>query len=127
MSSFVPLETKATVEAVARLPRTFHSRGDLSAYAILEQSGYFDRHADVTPDMLAAILGSDPSLVDEWLAFSENKRTSSGWYFRQGATGFTVGFVGDAGNKVDESNYTDPIEACAKFIKGEVEEMRQLG
>jgi hypothetical protein len=127
MSTAVPPEAQVTAEAVARLPRTFHTRGDLSAYAILEQSGYFDRHVHVTPDLLAAVLASDASLVDDWLALSENKRTSSGWYFRQNPTGFTVAFVDEAGNKVDERIYADRIEACAEFIKREVEEMRQLG
>ena len=127
MITAVSPETRVTAETVARLPRTFHSRGDVSAYAILEQSGYFDRHADVTPDLLAAILASDTSLVDDWLAFSENKRANSGWYFRQEPTGFTVGFMGDAGNKLDENSYAGRIEACAEFIKREVEEMLQLG
>lgn len=127
MSSPVSPDTRAIAEAVARMPRTSLSRRDVSTYAILEQSGYFERHADVTPELLAEILASDASLVDDWLAFSENKRTSSGWYFCQAATGFTVGLVNDAGSRVDEHTYRDRIEACAEFIKKEVEDMRQLG
>lgn len=126
MSGPVSPETRATAEAVARLSRTFLGRGDLSAYAILEQSGYLDRHADVTPDLLREILSGDASLVDDWLAFSENKRTTSGWYFRKEAAGFRVGFfVGDAGNKAGENARTDRVHACAEFIKKEVEDMRQ--
>jgi spore coat polysaccharide biosynthesis protein SpsF (cytidylyltransferase family) len=127
MSSHVSPETRATGEAVARLPRTFLSRGDLSAYGLLEQSGYFDRHAEVTSHLLLEVLSGDSLLVDDWLAFSENKRTSSGWYFREEPAGFTVGFVSDAGRTVDQHSYTDRVEACAEFIKKEVEHMRQLG
>ena len=126
MSRPILLNMRATAEAVVRLPRTFLSRRDLSTYAILEQSGYFDRHADVTPELLAEILANDTSLVDDWLAFSENKRTCSGWYFCQKGTDFTVGFVDDVGSKVNENTYDDRIEACSEFIKKEVEDMRQL-
>ena len=127
MSTTTPPEAQVTAEAVARLARTFYSRGDLSAYALLEQSGYLNWHEHVTPELLASFLASDPSLVDDWLALSENRRTSSGWYFREETTGFTVAFVDEAGINFDERSYSDRIGACAEFIKREVEEMRQLG
>lgn len=126
MSGHVSPDVRATAEAIARLPRTFLSRGDISAFAILEQSGYLERHADVTPDLLAEILTSDASLVDDWLAYSENKRTSSGWYFLRGIPDFAIGYVSDAGHKIDEDTYSDGAEACSNFIKKELEEMRQV-
>ena len=121
------IEANKTCEAVARMPSTLVVRGDVSPYDLLAHSGYFDRHAEITPDLLRAVLSRDPMLVNDWLEYSENKRTSSGWYFRRAATGFDVGFLGKDGRKVDERTYVDVIEACAAFIKKEIEEMRQLG
>jgi hypothetical protein len=101
-------------------------REEVSAYALLQRSGYFDRHAEITPALLQAVLSDDPTLVRDWLDYSENKRTGSGWYFRRASPGFEVGSLAREG-KVDDRTYADSIEACAVFIKREIEEMRQLG
>jgi len=115
-----------TCETVVRMPRTLVVRGDVSPYGLVENSGYFDRHVEITPDLLRLVLSGDPTLVDDWLEYSENRRTSAGWYLCRTTTGFGVGFLGGDGRKVDEHTYVDGIEACAVFIKNELEEMRRL-
>lgn len=119
-------ETFAIGEAVTRLPCALAESGSVSAYALLADSGYPERHAEITPDVVQAVLSDDPELVNVWLQYSENKRTPSGWYFFRAPASYIVGYLLVGGRRVDEFAYVDAIEACANFIKQEIEEMRQV-
>jgi len=58
---------------------------------------------------------------------SEDKRSNSVWYFQQeNEETFVVGFFDRKNSKMNQLiKYTDRIEACAAFIKREIEDIRQ--
>ena len=60
----------------------------LSLREAIQRSGYRDVRAHVQTADLVRLLRAEPALVDLWLAYSEDKRTSGGWYVtRDGAIG----------------------------------------
>jgi hypothetical protein len=112
-----------TIIAVIHLPRNFNNLGDVSAYSLLLDSGYCETHNQITESAIHEELIKRPECVGEWLNFSEEKRTSTGWYFQKGSKSYQVGYFPN-GQLVD---YVDKITACAAFIKREIENIRTEG
>ncbi len=111
------------------IPRTFHRLGNVSTYDLLKDTGYFEKYDQVSEGSIHEALKQHPECVDEWILYSQDKRTSTGWYFkREDENAYIVGyFAGKAGkNKNIQLKFTDRIEACAAFIKREAETMRQV-
>ena len=112
------MSTTALIASVCSLPRDFHSVGTKSVVTLLREAGYFDRHTDVSLDAVRAHLMAKPELVEDWITYSADKRTSSGWYLLEDGT---VGYY-PAGPK---SSYKDIVTACAEFIIWEVADIRR--
>jgi hypothetical protein len=70
-------------------------------------------------ESVVEFLNSEPELVDEWLRWSADKRTSQGYYFLVEDRHYVVGyFPGDERVKFD-----DPVLACANFVVKEINEI----
>ena len=108
-------------DAVVRIPRDFETRGDVSFHALLIASGYADKSAAVDVPMIKDALRAHPEFVGDWLKHSEDKRSSAGWFIRRAVQGgWEVGYVAEgAFDKV--SLYQCKLEACAVFIKKEID------
>jgi hypothetical protein len=109
---------------LVELPRMFNV-GGMSMYEILKQTGYFELDNEVSETDIRKILARNPECVDEWISYSEDKRTSSGWYIKQeNCTTYKVGCLLPKGRKGIETIYGDRTDACAAFIKHELEDVR---
>jgi hypothetical protein len=107
------------------LPKSFHS-SDLSMYELLKQTGYFDVYNQVSEAGIYDTLVRYPECVDEWIAYSEDKRTSSGWYMKKKKdTLYEVGYISNTTDGNVATMYVDRIGACAAFIKHELEDIRK--
>ena len=105
------------------LPKEF-SRGDSSIYSLLKDSGYFELYHKICEADILKNLTQHLECVDEWLSLSEDKRSDSGWYFKQNDNGkYIVGYFPPKEN-LETHEYLDKIEACAAFIKREIEDIR---
>ena len=105
------------------LPRQYRHLRTVSMCNLVNKTGYFAVHAQVSVDAIREALARHPECIDDWLRHSEDKRTS-GWYFmKQGEQSYVVGCVGIPDQNM-ESTSVDAIEACAEFIKREVESIR---
>lgn len=114
----------STVHEVLDLPRNFYGRGDASMFTLLQESGYFSVHEQVTESAIHDALRGRPQLVNDWIDLSESRRASSGWYLRRaGAKGYQVGHFPDN----EPVDYVDGLTACAAFIKREIEDIRTDG
>lgn len=109
---------------IVHLPRTLQASGVVSIYDLAVRAGYFDVHERVDEPALRKALRAVPDLVEDWLAYSDDKRAESGWYVRRVPNhGYEVGHYGGIPSNEAHSTYTDKFTACAKFIKHEMEAM----
>ena len=111
---------KETAVRVCNIPSEFHRRGDTSVFQLVQESGY--AHAD-TSSLRCAVqqqLRTHPILIDDWLAYCADKRTSSGWYLTKDIP-FTVGYFDVDHGRSREQCFSDRSEACTEYIMRELE------
>jgi hypothetical protein len=110
--------------SIVNLIDTFHKVKSESIYSLLKGTGYFELHHQVNEAIILDSLLANPECIQQWLAWSSDKRVDSGWYFKQRDDGkFEVGHQGQGDSGVAE--YTDIAKACAAFIKQEIEMIRK--
>lgn len=114
-----------TIQDIIFLPDRFYSEGNLSIYSLLKESGYFELHDQINEADIFQELTQHLECIDQWLSWSENKRSSSGWYFRENENGqYVVGYF-PLQESLNTTDYFDKIEACSAFIKREIEDIRK--
>jgi hypothetical protein len=113
-----------TIIQVIHLAKKCSERNNVSIYSLLKEVGYFDIHDEVSENLIREALFLHPNCVNDWIRFSEDKRSSAGWYFQQNGTDYEVGFFSLNKNNISPTKYSNSIEACAAFIKREIESIR---
>ena len=106
------------VSAVCRIPLPYRQPDGKPLQRYVAESGYYDNPEALSVDAVTAFLHYNPTLVDEWFLFSENKRTSGGWYLIEEGNEFIVGQIGGA-----RIGFSDRMAACAGFIVREIGEV----
>jgi len=96
--------------------------GNVSMVDLLKSSGYLQEPSTVQEEALEAGLRAHPELIETWVRYSVDKRTSSGWYLRapfdlRDSAGWFVGHLPDQ----PERSFPDGFKACSFFIKQEIE------
>ena len=120
-------KTKIATEIIA-IPRKFHIR-DISIFDLLEETGYLELHNEVSVSDIRNALERELACVQEWMQYSEDQRCSSAWYFTLNDEGlyetsyFDIKAVPNTTNRVQ---YENAIDACAAFIKHQIESIRAL-
>ena len=122
------MESTHIIIDVLHLPRKFNELGNATIYSLLDDTGYFKIRTQVSEDKICEALHTHPECVDDWLRYSEDKRSDAGWYFQRCDKGYRVGYFSSRGNDIKSTEYTDQVAACACFIKHEIEDIgQQLG
>jgi hypothetical protein len=94
-------------------------------FSLLKATGYFEHYDQISETDIRAALIQRPGCVQEWLQQSEDKRTSAGWYVMQNDEGcYEVGYVTERGELEQRVAYADRLDACAAFVKREIEGIR---
>ena len=111
------------------MPRKFHTRAT-SIFDLLKETGYFELHNGVSVSDIRNALARDPACVQEWMQYIDDQRCSSSWYFVLNDEGlYEVGFY-DSNADPARSNqvvqYENAMDACAAFIKHQIESIRTL-
>jgi hypothetical protein len=83
---------------------------------LLKASDYARHRSSLTVATLAEYLVDRPEVVTQWSMYSDDKRTSGGWYFLERGQGWTIGRLGPNAVPTDERHYDSAAEACAEFI-----------
>ncbi len=111
------------IKDIIFLPKRF-SKGDASLYSLLKESGYFEVHNQISEADIFEKLIQNLECIDLWLRLSSDKRSNSGWYFKQNDSNmYIVGYFPPSDN-YKTIEYLDRIEACSTFIKREIENIR---
>ena len=104
---------------ICSLPAQFPTSG-LSWVDLVHQSPLSTDQSRLTIGDLTEILRSSPDLVDLWLAWSQDKRSTSGAFFRQSGSRYEVGYIGSEGGSQPSEFFEESARACAHFILREL-------
>ena len=106
---------------------------------VLETSGYLDAPAILTSNAVQDVLRANPTLVDEWVVYSDNQRCD-GWVFREKDGEYEVYRKSIEGAVEVDTNtwrggqyivherftFDDRIEACAEYVVREVQALAKF-
>lgn len=104
---------KETIKRICHIPADFR-KGNKSFHRLVHDTG-IERQV-LTETSVASALLSNPELVDDWLGWSEDQRSSPSYYFLEEKGKYVVG--GYPGEEFVE--FSDRIAACADFIVKQV-------
>jgi hypothetical protein len=116
-----------TIKAVCEMAKTFGEAGHISMLTLLKESGYLE-NADLISEMqILEYVRKHSDLINTWLQYAEDKRTSQGWYVKSPVENQKIPDVWIVGyypnGEINE--FRDVASACAFFIKQEMEQLRQ--
>ena len=74
-------ELRTRLRAILQIADDTSGRGaGISLHDALHRAKYADVRRAFGPDDLLPLIRADRALVDQWLSYSQDKRTSSGWH-----------------------------------------------
>lgn len=110
------------VERICHIARDFRRPGAESLRALVETSSYRAVRPDLDIARLERAVEADPRLVDDWLRYSEDKRTSGGWaFYADGANGWVVEQPFPETGTAVVRNHEKAATACADYILTELD------
>jgi hypothetical protein len=110
-----------TIALACNLAPDYYAK-NMSPYALLQASGYREHRHEIDVAKIRKYVAQHYELVGRWIGYSEDKRVSSGWYFSADSSEgpFVIGYFPRDPKKTDQ-RFTDGVEACATFIKHELD------
>ena len=113
-------QIKETLNIIS-IPSRFYLDGNtLSFHDLLKESGYLEVSKNISEELLYEVLKSNSENFQSWLNWSEDKRTSEGWFLRTNGENFEVGHITD-GNYENLTKFEDKLKACSFFIVKELD------
>jgi len=101
---------------ICDIPAEFRRSGR-SLREVVQASGYADLRGQFAARELADYLRARPAVVEQWVGFSEDKRTADGWYLRPPSS---IGRISRESPPMHEVKHVDLAAACAAFIIAEL-------
>lgn len=99
-----------------------------SPFALLKETGYFHLHDQVSVSHIREALTRNPACVQEWMQYVDDLRCPSSWYFDfdDDENRYEVGFfdIRADPNRSNRVHYENATDACAAYIKHEIESIR---
>lgn len=120
------MEKEQVINKIVSLPQEFHFRNNTSMLSLLRETRYFEAFNEIDVDDIEKALKNRHNFVQDWLQLSEDKRTRTGWFFKRHESNrhFVVGFASN-GVQMNVTEFANIYEACAYFIKMEIEDIRE--
>lgn len=114
------MKNKGIIAEICNLSEQLELQKNKSLTQLLKEFNISRDHPTITSEEIKEYLKGNTDLIESWLLYSMNKRTSEGWYFiKNNTTTYMVGYLlKDSSNK--ELEYSDPAQACAVFIYNEL-------
>jgi hypothetical protein len=105
-------------------PRVTSQDENVSFYSLLRKSGYFEMHDTITIEAIRESLLEYPDYVNDWIQYSEDQRCHPTWFLQRNGMDYEVGFISLDTDDIPLTKFSDPLEACATFIKYTIEGVR---
>jgi hypothetical protein len=113
------------VTRICEFARVYRSERDRTPQQLYDETGYHKEHAKISQSAIEMVVGRDLSLVDDWIAFTEDKRWTPAWGLaKKSDTSWVVFHVPRGGGHGYEIVFSSPVPACALMIRMEMEDFR---
>jgi hypothetical protein len=109
----------ADLREICSLPAAYRESG-LSWRELVSRSPYAGNRDAVTEERLTSFLDTHSELVDLWLAWSEDKRSTPSPFFRRSGSRYELGYVERGGRFRPSEFFDEPPRPCARFILQEL-------
>ena len=115
-------DRNARPQAILGIGHATSMRGTgISMREALKVAGYAERRPSLTAAELRPVVASHPELVEQWLSYSEDKRTHGGWYIRRD------GKIGRVLKPGTERQYATIQDAVAEYVVLELDFWAHIG
>jgi hypothetical protein len=111
------------INAICHFPRTYRTGNRTPGY-IYDRSHYADYYRDINQEDIVEVLRQHPSLLNDWLAFSDKRWTPAWAMYEISENRWSICHVRGDGSKGYEIFFRDPLTACALMVKMEMEDLR---
>ncbi len=102
--------------AILRIGHDTSMRGEgMSLSQALSRVGYVETRSQFGTQDLLPLIQTHLEFVEQWIMYSEDKRTSGGWYVTE------VGNVGQIENPKSEMHFISMEEAVAEYVVRELD------
>jgi hypothetical protein len=109
------------IERICRLPLDF-KKGDKSLFTLATESQFLTYRKQINLSDIGNKIEDKPDLIETWKAYSEDKRTSGGYYF----TSKHIGAINDKGKTIFQRDFATDTAACSEYILREVSSILNL-
>lgn len=113
------MHSEAQFAGICAVPDLIRRSGR-SVVEVVQASDYAAMRGQFALPDLAAYLRARPDLIKPWIVYSQDKRTSEGWYLRPP---YSIGRIAAESSPMTEVKHVDLAAACAAFIVAELGEV----
>lgn len=113
-----------TIDKLINIPCEYYSIQTTTFESLLKASGYFEIYSQINISDIIKAINLQAECIEHWLVWSADKRVNVGWYFKEGPLKkYIVGYYSSSEGFRNIIEYTNINEACAVFIKHEIEDV----
>jgi hypothetical protein len=106
---------EASLQAILGIGRECSMRGSGRSLAtMLAETDYRRLRRDLDPSDLLPLICANSELVEDWISYSEDKRTLGGWYIVDRK-------IGQVGNPQSVRTFPTVSDAVANFVIAELD------
>src|SRR5262245_44463746 len=109
----------AELQIICSLPAA-HRDSRLGWRELVGRSPYASNPDALTEELLSSFLRTHSELVELWLAWSEDKRSTPSPFFRRSGSRYELGYVETGGRLRPSEFFDEPTRPCARFILQEL-------
>ena len=108
-----------TIKKVLNIASDMTKQIDKSCHQLFLESGYLDFRETISTNDLIELL--NPTLIECWLNYSADQRSSDAWYFLYEEDKYRLGTSAHD----DGKNFENPKEPCACFIMNLLKQLQE--
>ena len=106
------------IDKICNLPQTF-KQVEKSLNALLTETKFQFLYNEISLADIIHYLQNHPNLLDVWKEYSDDKRTTGGYYYHEK-------YIGSLDHLTFDKTFTSDTEACAEYILREITFWMQL-
>jgi hypothetical protein len=115
---------KDVIMKIVTIPGRFEKENK-SVVTMLGETGYLAVYNEITTDAIAEVIKQQPKLIDDWMQWSDDQRSSEAWVFSKKDDAYLVYYYGSTVDD-EKKDFSTATDACAYYIKMQMERTRKL-